>query len=55
MDEEEKLELAFLRYFYANADDAMGPASDDIYRMIQNDYVAEGNTLPKRYQREVEE
>jgi hypothetical protein len=28
-------ELEFLRFFYGEVDEALGPASDDIYEMIK--------------------
>jgi hypothetical protein len=39
-------ELAFLRYFYDCAYDAMGPAVDDVYQMIKEQYEGE---LPEGY------
>lgn len=39
-------ELAFLRYFYAAAGDAFGPADSDIYQMIKDNYDGE---LPEGY------
>lgn len=50
MTDSENQELEFLRYFYERARYAMGPADDDIYDMIKQDYVqAEGGVLPEDY------
>ena len=43
------LELAWLRYFYDHARHAMGPADDDTYRMIKDDYENQGGVLPDAY------
>lgn len=48
----ESNELAFLRYFYDAVEDALGPASDDIYESIKDDWVAVGEALPEGYERE---
>lgn len=42
-------ELDWLRYFYSQAKHGMGPASDDIYSMIKEQYIADGDVLPKSY------
>lgn len=42
-------ELDFLRYFYETVDDALGCASDDVYEMIKQQYVEDGNDLPEGY------
>ena len=55
MTKQEKLELNWLRYFYNNASNAMGPADSEIYSMFKNDYLAEGNELPEEYKDEVYE
>lgn len=52
MTEEEKRELKFLRYFYDEASNGMGPASGDIYRMIKAEYQRRGHKLPKGYEDE---
>jgi hypothetical protein len=52
MNEDEKLELEFLRFFYSDVDTALGPASDDIYESIKQDWKKQGNKLPKGYGRE---
>ena len=50
---EEDLELDFLRYFYEQVGYALGPADDDIYNAIKEDYVKRtGNLLPKLYRRD---
>jgi hypothetical protein len=49
MTNNEKLELEFLRYFYSEVDNALGPASDDVYYMIKEEYKNEGNTIPEGY------
>lgn len=48
-------EVVFLRYFYEVAKDAMGPASDDIYQMIKEDYIKTHKVLPEGYGLEEEE
>ena len=45
----ERNELEFLRYFYENVEPVLGPASDDIYYDIKEEWVANGNTLPEKY------
>lgn len=43
-------ELEFLQYFYDKASDAMGPADDDIYDMIKQDFMEKYDcTLPEGY------
>ncbi len=49
MDEQDKLELEFLRYFYSAAGDAFGPCDADIYNNINEYWVKSGNTLPNGY------
>lgn len=51
----ESNELAFLRYFYEAAYDAMGPAVDDVYDSIKEDWIAVGEVLPEGYERSYEE
>lgn len=51
--------LVFLKFFYDEADNAMGPASDDIYYMIAEDFRETGKVLPgafdpRRYDEEEE-
>lgn len=41
--------LEWLEYFYAHAKYGMGPASDDIYLMIKQNYEAQGYFLPEGY------
>lgn len=53
--DKDRNELEFLRFFYEQVDSALGPASDDIYRSIADEWEEEGNTLPKRYKRDDEE
>jgi hypothetical protein len=50
-DEIDKLEqeLAFLEYFYDHVDGALGPASDDIYEMIKEEYLEINGSLPEKY------
>ena len=49
MTEDEKAELEFLRFFYGAVESSLGPASDDVYHMIKEEYVKEGNILPDGY------
>ena len=43
-------ELQFLRWFFANADTAMGPADHDVYCMLMETYEAEtGDRVPPEY------
>jgi hypothetical protein len=49
---EEQRELEFLRYFYGAAGDVFGPADDDCYQGIKDDYERQGGKLPKTYKRE---
>jgi hypothetical protein len=49
MTEQEKLELEYLRHFYSEVDVALGPASDDVYMGIKENYESEGNELPEDY------
>lgn len=43
-------ELEFLQYFYDKVDNALGPASDEIYDSIKQDFIEDFNcTLPKGY------
>ena len=44
--QEQATELEYLRYFYENVDSALGPASDEIYEIIGEDF--EYNTGKKR-------
>ncbi len=51
MAKEHATELEWLKYFYGEAD--FGPATDDVVRMIEEDFVADtGKLLPKGYERE---
>ena len=34
-------ELEWLRYFYSEVDNALGPASDDVYEIIKQNYINE--------------
>ena len=48
-------ELEFLRYFYVEADSVFGPASDDVYEGIKQNFKEEtGKELPEGYTREEE-
>lgn len=50
MTPEQELELEFLRFFYEAVDDALGPASDDIYCMLKQEWVEEHECrLPEGY------
>ena len=50
MTDQEKLELAYLRYFYGAIERYMGPGADDVYYSIQKDYVnTTGEVLPDGY------
>lgn len=51
MTTDEQNELEFLRYFYAHADEGMGPASDDIYDMIKQNWRDDGHVIPVGYGR----
>ena len=45
-------ELEFLRFFYGAAADAFGPADDDIYCMINEEFEQEtGKKVPDGYSR----
>lgn len=44
-------ELKFLRYFYEEASNYMGPADCEIYDEIARNYIGEGNKLPDGYER----
>jgi hypothetical protein len=48
MDEQEKLELEWLRFFYQKVYHVLGPADDDIIDSIRRQYVKQGGTLPKK-------
>lgn len=39
-------------YFYHHVMRVVGPASDDIYKMIKDKYKAEGNYLPMEFEDE---
>lgn len=45
----EEIEMTFLRFFYNEAQNGMGPASDDIYQMIKDAWTDAGNVLPEGY------
>lgn len=48
-------ELRFLRFFYRKASSGMGPASDDIYEMIKEDFTEKtGVAVPPAYYPPVE-
>lgn len=49
MNLEQRKELNFLRFFYNEAQNGMGPASDDIYQMIKDAWTDAGNVLPEGY------
>lgn len=54
-DHADEDELRFLRFFYRKADSAMGPASDDIYRMIKGFFTEKtGIEVPPAYYPPVE-
>lgn len=52
---DESEELKFLRFFYQEAADAMGPADADIYYMIKQAYEDGGGILPKEYKVDYDE
>lgn len=52
LTDQERLELEYLRYFYAEVDDGLGPASGEIYQMIEEAYVKGGGELPDAYKPE---
>lgn len=52
MDRNEQNELEFLRFFYEEVGSALGPADDDIYRSIIDQWAEEGNKIPKKYERD---
>ena len=47
----DQLELDYLRYFFDAVDSALGPASDDVYEIIAENYTG---TLPDKYNPEIE-
>lgn len=47
IDESASAELAYLRWFYGNAD--FGPAEDDVRAMMQSEYEETGASLPDGY------
>lgn len=56
MTADEQNELEFLRFFYKRVDNALGPASDDIYDMLKDYYVEDTkNPLPSGYERSWED
>lgn len=42
-------ELMFLRNFYETVKFYLGPADAEIYEMIKEEYVSNGNVLPEGY------
>lgn len=53
MTKDEELELEFLRFFYEAAGPVFGPAEDDVYRGITEDFENEtGREVPKAYLRD---
>lgn len=52
MTKDQEREIKFLRYFYDAAGDVFGPADDDVYRAIAENYEQLYGTLPERYQPE---
>jgi len=56
MPEDVEAELHFLRWFHANVDSALGPASNDVYRILEEEYMREtGKPIPACYSYEEEE
>ena len=48
--EDTTVELAFLRYFYHNIGEYLGPADDDIYDSIKNAFEKKtGEKVPDSY------
>ncbi len=45
-------ELEWLRFFYREVSDALGPADADIYQMIKEAYVDHGGILSPGYELE---
>jgi len=43
------IELEWLRYFYDRVGEALGPASDDVYYLLKEEYQNEGWELPEAY------
>lgn len=46
------IELKFLRFFYGAAGDVFGPAEDDVYESIKEEYKESGGTVPSLYEEE---
>lgn len=42
-------ELEFLKYFYKEVRSALGPASEEIYDLIKQDFLDINNYLPETY------
>ena len=42
-------EIEYLRYFYSEAYDCLGPASDDVVEIIKHNWVKQGNNVPEGY------
>ena len=42
-------EVEYLRYFYENVYYALGPAVDDVYEVIKEEYQKQGGVLPQGY------
>lgn len=55
MTKDQVQELDYLRFFYHKASVGMGPASDDIYEYIKEEYRSNGGIVPARYMPEEEE
>ncbi len=51
MTPDQQNELEFLRYFYDAAENAFGPASEDIYDNIKTAWLEAGEELPIFYER----
>lgn len=45
-----ELEVDFLRYFYGAAGDVFGPAEDDVYEGIKEEYKESGGVVPPTYE-----
>lgn len=42
-------EVEYLRFVVDKVDNPLGPASDDVFQMIKEEYVASGKKLPPGY------
>lgn len=52
MSEEQQAELDYLKYFYDEVYDFLGPAAGDAYWSIRERYKQKGGALPEKYEEE---